>query len=287
MNIFTYKLFQIPGGFLIPRRFDPDENDIEPITVNSIWVQALGIWRDSEFEESTKAPARQKNLVRKPQPAKTSEAHSPTVGGLSELPTQNIPGTSTSPSKRRAPPGPSKESESPTEHQHKGGEPRKQASCHALGKGSTSNDPPAAKWPLHSPKTGTLSRKGSQRRVGYPQRGEELGKSPLHSSFSRLSIGGGHPTTHRPPPSSAAETLSENKQPGTSPGELRKQPSFAGSGRTQRPPQSPQREIHAKKEDEQPAGDQQKGGGATQTPPHTPSTGNQSKKEKKREPWRH
>ena len=143
-----------------------------------------------------------------------------------------------------------KESERPTEHQHKGGDLRKQASRHALGKGSTSNDPLAAKSPLHSPKTGTLSRKGSQRRVGYPQRGEELGKSPLHSSFSRLSIGGGHPTTHRPP-------------------------------------QSPQREIHAKKEDEQPAGDQQKGGGATQTPPHTPSTGNQSKKEKKREPWRH
>lgn len=170
-------------------------------------MQALGIWRDSEFEESTKAPARQKNLVRKPQPAKTSEAHSPTVGGLSELPTQNIPGTSTSPSKRRAPPGPLKESESPTEHQHKGGEPRKQASCHALGKGSTSNDPLAAKWPLHSPKTGTLSRKGSQRRVGYPQKGEELGRSPLHSSFSRLSIVGGHPTTHRPPPSSAAENF--------------------------------------------------------------------------------
>ena len=205
-----------------------------------------------------------------------------TVGGLSDLPTR----TSTSPSKRRAPPGPLKGIERPTEHQHKGGELRKQASCHVLGKGSTSNDPLAAKMPLHSPKTGTLSRTGSQQQTGYSQRGEDLGKLLLHSSFSRLPIGGGHPTTQRPPPSSAAENLSENKRPGTSPGKLRKQPSFAGSG-SQRPPQSPQREIHAKKEDEQPAGDQQKGGGATQTPPHTPRTGNQSKKEKKREPWRH
>lgn len=248
----------------------------------------------------TKAPARQKNLIRKPQPAKTSEAHSPTVGGLSELPTQNISGTSTSPSKRRASPGPLKESERPTEHQHKGSELRKQASRHALGNGSTSNDPLAAKSPLHSPKTGTLSRKGSQRRVGYLQRGEELGRSPLHSSFSKLSLGGAQATTHRPSPSSVAENLSENKRPGTSPGALRKQPSFAGSGRTQRPPNSPQRESYAKKEDERPAGHQRKsgglrqrlsritlaessatGGGATQTSPPTPRTGNQSKKEKK------
>lgn len=90
--------------FTFKYTFDAFKSPMRPITANSAWVQAFNIWRDDEFEEPAKAPARQKSLLHleNPQSAKTSEAHSPTVGGLSELRTR----TSTSPSKRRAPPGP-------------------------------------------------------------------------------------------------------------------------------------------------------------------------------------